>query len=118
MRGRDISTSAGDGAERGTWTWARCQCKYVIRLGSEERGTHCARRPSCETVTMILSAKLMLVTSVGMPLTSPFAWRHRAGKGSSLTSVDAMVCGQPRDETLKRESVCRDVGAVKTRNRA
>lgn len=53
--------------------------------------THCAKRPSCEIVTSILSAKLVQETSVGMPLTSPFACRDDAGKGSSLTSVEAMV---------------------------
>lgn len=53
--------------------------------------THCAIRPSWEIVTNALSAKLMHVTSVGTPLTCPFACRVGAGKGSSLTSLDAIL---------------------------
>lgn len=40
---------------------------------------------------MILSAKLMHETSVGMPSTSPFTCRLGAGKGSSLTPVAAIM---------------------------
>ena len=39
----------------------------------------------------ILSEKLVEVTSVATPLTSPEASRDLAGKPSSLTSMDAMV---------------------------
>lgn len=49
-------------------------------------------------MTKILSANLMLETSVGMPLTSPFACRVDAGKGSSLTLADAMLCAVEFDE--------------------
>ena len=51
--------------------------------------THCDRRPSCEIVSKILSAKLVQETWVEMPLTVPFASFEGAGKGSSRTSFDA-----------------------------
>lgn len=50
--------------------------------------THCDRRPSCEIVSRILSAKLVHETWVGTPSTVPFASFDGAGKGSSRTSVD------------------------------
>lgn len=69
--------------------------------------THCARRPSCEIVTRILSAKLVQETSVGTPLTSPSARREEAGKGSSLASLgDAIVCGRQlsRDVEMRKST--------------
>lgn len=43
--------------------------------------THCAKRPSCVIVTMILSLKDIDITSVGILLMVAVAWRVCAGYG-------------------------------------
>jgi hypothetical protein len=61
-------------------------CKYWPYLGSErDESTHCARRPSCVIVTMILSLNEMDVTSVTIPLISPTACFVCAGYGKLIS---------------------------------
>lgn len=52
--------------------WARC-------LMFDDKLTHCASRPPCVMVTMILSEKEVQVTSVSTPWTRPVACLVVAG---------------------------------------
>lgn len=62
-----------------SWGWAHLVVRgsggYLSNLnvyeGLTECYTHCARRPSCVIVIMILSENLVDVTSVGIPFTMP-----------------------------------------------
>jgi len=55
--------------------------------------THCASRPSWDTVTTSLSEKLVVVTSVGTLFTRPVAVLDGAGKASLRTPLSAMING-------------------------
>jgi hypothetical protein len=54
---------------------------YLCSPNDRDSNTHCARRPSCVMVTMILSLNEMEVTSVTMPLISPTTCFVFAGYG-------------------------------------
>lgn len=54
-------------------------------------------------MTTILSAKLMQETSVGIPLTSPFACREGAGKGSSLIPVESIAYRWYRHKSFRTD---------------
>ena len=57
------------------------ECWLTLEAGIQEfrNNTHCARRPSCVIVIIILSEKVVVVTSVSMPSIMPAACLVMAG---------------------------------------
>ena len=72
-----VSTWVGLSLERGTWIY---KSLAMPRPGTERiLYTHCARRPACVIVIIILSQNEIAITSVRVPLISPAVCFVRAG---------------------------------------